>query len=174
LICHVSFWKEPLLEFLISASAIELAFRMQVRVERRRKDEVVTPDVFHSPSHHQDKESDKATNLDLFNICHCSRKSTGVCVTFWRLFTHLEMGIAFVCLDHSKMRLLPCLATRIFCCLTQLESLLKSEADISAPICKIMPASWQATKMVTYQFSLTFDLLSFLPLCLFRRVDPGF
>jgi len=168
LICHVSFWKEPLLESLISASAIELAFHMQVRIEERhRKDEKVTPDVFHSPSHHQDKERDKTTNLDLFNIRHCSRKSTGVCMTFWRLFTHLAM-------DSICVRLLPCLATRIFYCLTQLNSLLKSEVDISAPICKIMPASWQAAKMVTYQFSLTFDLLSFLPLCLFRRADPGF
>jgi hypothetical protein len=68
---------------------------MQVRIEaRHRKDEKVTPDVFHSPSHHLDKERDKATNLDLFNIRHCSRKSTGVCMTFWRLFTHLAMGVA--------------------------------------------------------------------------------
>lgn len=32
-------------------------------------------------------------------------------MTFWRLFTNLEMGISFVCLDHSKMRLLPCLGS---------------------------------------------------------------
>jgi hypothetical protein len=89
LIHHVSFWKEPLLELLISASAIELAFRGE---ERHRKDEKAIQDVFYFPSHHQDKERDKATNLDLFNIRHGSRKSTGVCMPFWRLFTHLEIG----------------------------------------------------------------------------------
>jgi hypothetical protein len=157
-----------------------LTFCLQVRIEERhRKDEIATPDVIHSPSHHQDKERDKATNLDLFNIRHGSRKSTGGCMTFWRLFTHLEMGIAFVCLDHSKMRrekLLLCLAARIFCCPTQPDSLLKSEVDISAPICKILPASWQATKIVTDQFSLTFDLPSFLPSCLLvqKGLIPGF
>jgi hypothetical protein len=66
-----------------------LHFASRRGIEKMKK---AIPDVFYFPSHHQDKERDKATNLDLFNIRHGSRKSTGVCMPFWRLYTHLEIG----------------------------------------------------------------------------------